>query len=105
MHGASLTADRLRWWNELNADERSRLEDLVRIFLATKTFEAAAGFEACEDVKVTIAAEASLLVLGLGHEWYRDVGAIIVYPSTVNPPRPARHRRRHRTPRADRAFR
>jgi Mlc titration factor MtfA (ptsG expression regulator) len=79
----TLLADRLRWWRELDADERSRLEDLVRIFLATKSFEGAAGFDPGEDVTVTIAAEASLLVLGLGHEWYRDVGAVIVYPSTA----------------------
>lgn len=82
-HWRRLLNGRVRWWSELDAGERDRAEDLIRILLATKTFEGASGFDPTEDVIVTIAAEASLLVLGLGHEWYRDVGAVIVYPSAA----------------------
>jgi Mlc titration factor MtfA (ptsG expression regulator) len=36
-----------------------------------------------DDVRVTIAAQACLLLLGLDTDGYRDVSSIIVYPSTV----------------------
>jgi len=51
--------------------------------LAEKHWEAANGFALTDEMSLLIAAEASLLVLGLSFEHYRDVGAIIVHPSTV----------------------
>ena len=70
-------------WSALNAVERSGLEDLVRHFLADKLWEGAAGLELTEDMEVTIAANACLLVLGLDLAHYRDVTSIIVYPTTA----------------------
>jgi len=51
--------------------------------LAEKHWEAANGFTLTDEMSLLIAAEASLLVLGLSFEHYRDVSAIIVHPSTV----------------------
>lgn len=48
-----------------------------------KNWEAANGFELTDEMQLLIAAQAALLVLGLGLEHYREVGAIIVHPSTV----------------------
>jgi hypothetical protein len=73
----------------LDADESRRLRAFIQIFLAEKTFEGCGGFELTDEVRVTIAAQAGLLVLGLPHTYYRNVQTILVYPSTVvTPERP-----------------
>ena len=69
-----------RW---LDAGERKHLRDLVRIFVAEKRWEGCGGLALSEEMQVTIAAQACLLVLGLPHEFYRNVQSILVYPSTV----------------------
>ena len=71
------------WWDllaanvatsaELSSDERARLETLTGAFLGTKHWEAARGFDVTEEMRVTIAAQACQLVLGLDLDWYRDV--------------------------------
>jgi Mlc titration factor MtfA (ptsG expression regulator) len=79
----ALLAGRLPWWRRLDAGERRRMERLIREFDAVKLWEGGGGFEPREDVRVTIAAEACLLVLGLDLDHYRDVTSIIVYPTTA----------------------
>ena len=78
-----LLTDRVAHWCFLDDGERARLEDLIKVFLIDKEFEGAGGLQVAEDVKVTIAAQACLLLLGLDRDYYRDVHSIIVYPSAV----------------------
>ena len=74
---------------ELSADEQASLRDFIRIFVDEKTWEGCGGFEMTDAVRVTIAAQAGLLVLAHPHEYYRNVQSILVYPSTVvTPDRP-----------------
>ena len=70
-------------WHSLTLDERSRLEELVKVFIADKRWEAASGFRLTDEMRVLIAAQACLLVLELDADYYRGVGSIIVHPSTV----------------------
>ena len=70
-------------WCFLDDTEQERLEGLIKVFLVDKAFEGAGGMTVTEEVTVTIAAQACLLLLGLDHDYYRDVHSIIVYPSTV----------------------
>jgi Mlc titration factor MtfA (ptsG expression regulator) len=51
--------------------------------LRHKHWEAAHGFTLDDEIVVTIATQAALLVLGLGVDEYREVSAIIVYPSAM----------------------
>lgn len=48
-----------------------------------KRFEAARGFHLTQDVVLTIAAHASLPILGLGRDAYRDVSTVIVHSGTI----------------------
>ena len=78
----------LRWplWNRLDVDERSRLEAMTVVFLATKRWEAANNFELTETMRVLIAAEACLLLLGMDDPYidlYRGVGTVLVHPTTL----------------------
>ena len=83
--------DRLahRWplWSTLSDDEKSELEDLIRVFATRIRWEAAQGFAVTDEMKLLISAQACLLVLGHGLadglDLYRQVTSIIVHPRTV----------------------
>jgi Mlc titration factor MtfA (ptsG expression regulator) len=69
----------------LEAADREKLEALVRVFLAEKSFEGAGGLELTDEMRVAIAARACLLILKrkrLDDPIYPDLDSIIVYPST-----------------------
>jgi Mlc titration factor MtfA (ptsG expression regulator) len=76
-------AARISHWEHLDDDERERLGDLAGLLVGHKHWEAARGFELSDEMQLVIAAQAALLVLGLTFEHYREVGAIIVHPTTV----------------------
>jgi MtfA peptidase len=68
----------------LRDDELGKLETLVRIFNSEKTFEGAGGLELTEEMRVTVAARACLLVLWrveLDSPLFPDLETIIIYPS------------------------
>jgi Mlc titration factor MtfA (ptsG expression regulator) len=80
--------DNVRFYGRLDADQRHRLRELIQVFVAEKTWEGCGGLELTEEIQVTIAAQACLLVLGRSDRMYDDVQSILVYPSTVvAPPR------------------
>ncbi len=66
---------------KLDAADREELEGLVRIFLAEKSFEGCGGLTLTEEMRVTIAAQACLLLLHRETDIYPDVSSILVYPS------------------------
>lgn len=70
----------------LSDAERAKLRALIQVFIAEKDWEGAGGLDLTDEIRVTIAAQACLLLLGLPHNYYRNVETIIVYPSTVVPP-------------------
>jgi len=72
----------------LDPARRQRLRELVQVFVAEKHWEGCGGLELTEEMQVTIAAQACLLVLHRRDELYDDVDSILVYPSSVIvPPR------------------
>lgn len=79
----SLLAQRVAHWNLLDDDERAGLEDLIKVFLVDKKWEAANDFDLTDNQRVPIAAMACLLILGLDYEAYRKVTWITVHPTTV----------------------
>lgn len=70
-------------WKLLDEAERAELGELMELLVRTKRWEAARGFELTDEIRVVIAAQASLLILGLGVEYYRAVSSIIVHPTTM----------------------
>ncbi len=66
---------------KLDDADREELEGLVRIFLAEKSFEGCGGLELTEEIKVTIAAQACLLLLHRDTDIYPNVESILVYPT------------------------
>jgi Mlc titration factor MtfA (ptsG expression regulator) len=70
----------------LDNTERTHLQELIRVFIAEKDWEGCGGLELTDEIRVTISAQACLLLLGLPHNYYENIQTIIVYPSTVVPP-------------------
>src|SRR5688572_17771753 len=61
--------------------DRAELEGLIQVFLAEKSFEGAGGLELTDEIKVTIAAQACLLLLHRENDDYPELVTIVVYPS------------------------
>lgn len=78
-----LLAARLGWWSNLEASERMRMEELIRVFLVDKTIEGVLGYAPDDEVRMLIAAQACLLILGLDYGYYDDVSAVVVSPGPV----------------------
>jgi MtfA peptidase len=70
-------------WSVLDDHERELLEAASDWLLRHKHWEAAHGFALVDEITVTIAAQAALLVQGLSVDEYREVSAIIVYPTAM----------------------
>jgi len=78
-----MLTQRMVHYSMLDDDERERLEGLALDLVVGKHWEAAAGFELTDDIEVTIAAQAALLLLGLPDDAFDGVHAIVVHPTTL----------------------
>ncbi len=74
----------------LDEAQQQRLRDLVQVFIAEKHWEGAGGLVLDDEVIVTIAGTGCLLLLGRDHDLFGEVLSIVVYPSSVVLPEPAR---------------
>jgi len=70
----------------LDEAERAELHSTMQVFLEEKHWEGCGGLDLTDEIRITIAAQACLLQLGLPHDYYHNVESILVYPSTVKPP-------------------
>ena len=66
----------------LSDGQRARLRELIQVFVAEKNWEGCNGFAVTDEVKVTIAAQACFLVLGLQDANFDHVLSILVYPDS-----------------------
>ncbi|MCR9248092.1 MAG: zinc-dependent peptidase [bacterium] len=73
---------RLPFYRALDARGQERIRDDLRVLVAEKEWEGCGGLELTDEIRVTIAAQASLLLLNIEHEYYRHVESILIYPST-----------------------
>lgn len=71
----------------LGDEDRQRLREWIAVFVAEKSFEGCGGMEITDEVRVTVAAQAGLLALGLGEEYYERVRSVLVYPGDYLVPR------------------
>jgi len=67
----------------LDEDQQKHLRDLTQVFIAEKNWEGCGGLELTDEMRVTIAGSACLLILGREHDLMREVESILVYPSVV----------------------
>ncbi|MFG0331667.1 MAG: zinc-dependent peptidase [Phycisphaerales bacterium] len=65
----------------LDEHERRELEGHAQVFLHEKRFEGCAGLGITDEIRVTIATQACILLLGRETEYYPSLRTILVYPS------------------------
>lgn len=71
---------RLAPYSKLSAEEKTRLQQLIQLFLAKKRFYGCNGLVITDEIRVSIAAQACLLVLNQGWAVYPKLMSILVYP-------------------------
>ncbi len=67
---------------QLSESDRSELKSRIQQFLDAKRFEGCAGLVVTDDMRVTVAAQACLLLLHRGTDCYDRLRSILLYPST-----------------------
>lgn len=77
----------LPFLDRLNDEEKNRLRELARQFIAEKEWSGAPGFKLTAPIQLSIALQACLPILRLGLDWYRGWVGIVVYPGDFVIPR------------------
>jgi Mlc titration factor MtfA (ptsG expression regulator) len=68
------------YYRRLTVSEREELRGDIQVFIAEKNFEGCGGLEITEEIKITIAAYACILLLNRQHNYYPRLQSILVYP-------------------------
>src|SRR5882724_9223566 len=68
-------------FRRLPSSDQSELLGHVQVLLAEKHFEGCGGLELTDEIRVTIAAQACLLLLHRETDYYPELTSILVYPS------------------------
>src|SRR5438876_1550881 len=71
----------VRFFSRLSTSNQDELLGHIQVFLAEKRFEGCADLELTDDVRVTIAAQACLLLLHRETDYFPVLLTILVYPS------------------------
>jgi len=83
---AQILRRRVAFYPGLSAAEQRRLRGRIRVFLAEKKFEGCGGLKITDEIRVTIAAQACLLLLSRDDELYPGLESILVYPNSYAAP-------------------
>lgn len=68
------------YYEKLPEADRQELEGHIQVLMAEKSFEGCGGLEMTEEIQVTIAAQAAILLLHREPHYYPGLDSILVYP-------------------------
>jgi len=74
----SILENNVPYYGMLTPEEREELRGHILVFLHEKNFVSAGGLEITDEVRVTIAAQACILLLGRETEYYPSLRTILV---------------------------
>ena len=85
-HWVTIIDRHCAFYDQLTLDLQERLKKHVQVFLAEKQFEACGDLdEVTDEMRVVIAAQACLLLIGLKrHDYFRELRSILVYPGAYH---------------------
>ena len=72
----------IAFFSRLSASNQAELLGHIQVFLAEKRFEGCADLELTDEIRVTITAQACLLLLHRETDYFPSLLTILVYPST-----------------------
>lgn len=73
-------------YRRLSSEDREELDGHVQVLVAEKHFEGAGGLVMTDEIRVTIAAQAALLLLHRRSDYYPRLTTILVYPGVYHAP-------------------
>jgi Mlc titration factor MtfA (ptsG expression regulator) len=68
------------YYRRLTPAEQAELRDHIQVFIDEKRFEGCGGLEITDEIRVTIAAQACILLLHRQTDYYPRMETILVYP-------------------------
>jgi MtfA peptidase len=71
---------RVPLYGSLPEQDRVELKGAIQVFLAEKSFEGCGGFVITDEVRLTVAAQACLLLLHRETDFYPGLSSIVIYP-------------------------
>src|ERR1700722_4495486 len=74
------------YYGRLSAAEQQDLQGIIQVFIVEKNFEGCGGLEMTEEIKITVAAYACILLLHLQHDYYPRLQSVLVYPDAYPVP-------------------
>jgi len=77
---ATILQRNVPYYLRLSPNDQRELEQHIQVFVAEKNFEGCGGLEMTDEIKVTIAAYACILLLHREHDYYPRLKSILVYP-------------------------
>ena len=80
-HWRAILETNLPLFNRLTAGDQNELLGHVNVFIDEKHFEGCGGLELNDEIRVTIAAQACLLLMHRDTDYYPNLTSILVYPS------------------------
>lgn len=85
--------DRVRFFERLSSADQQELLGHAQVFLAEKRFEGCAGLELTNEIALTIAVQACLLLLHRRTDYFPRLVTVLVYPSAylAKEDRPVNH--------------
>ena len=69
------------FYNRLPLEDKTELQRHILIFIAEKRFEGCGKLKITDEIKITIAAQACMLLLHRKTDYYPGLSSILVYPS------------------------
>ena len=70
------------YYRLLPPEDQEELRGHVQVFLEEKSFVGCGGLEIADEIRVTVAAKACVLLLHRDTDYYPDLESILIYPST-----------------------
>ena len=71
---------RMPYFRKMPADLQLQLKQHIQVFLAEKNFIGCNGLEITDDIRITVSAQACLLLLNRKTDYYPKLQTILVYP-------------------------
>lgn len=78
----AILEDNLPPYQKIPPQLQQQLQDYIRIFIGEKSFEGCGGLVLTDEIRVTIAAQACMLLLNRKCDCYPKLYSVLVYPST-----------------------
>ncbi len=79
----SFLTNNVNHFRGLSAIEQDKLRDITQIIVSEKNWEGLSGLAMSDEIKVTIAGTAGLLLLGVDDYYFDRVNTILVFPNPI----------------------